>query len=389
MPEIRRDKKGRKLKDGESQRNDGRYQYRYTDINGERRYLYDWELESLRAKEKEINIQLSQGVSFFSGKAPLSELLERLFALKCRWKESTRRTMVQNLGIIKKSSLYNKPINRIKMIECKDYVVSLHNEGYSFGTVETVFIILKEAFTLACESDLIVKNPCGFKLKSLVEDDTPKVEALTAEQEKSLFEFLHTNTYGRRMLDLFTVLIGTGLRISEFAALTIKDIDFENNVVTVDKQLYRQIGGMKITSLKSESSNRKIPMADEVRAAFVSMIERRKAVKLDVMIDGYVGFLSVTRNGRPRGHSEYADAVRVLMERYNEQPGVVPIERCTPHTLRHTFCTKCVAAGMDIKTVQYLMGHSDASTTLNIYTDVVEDKVAPNMESLKIIRYGT
>lgn len=164
--------------------------------------------------------------------------------------------------------------------------------------------------------------------------------------------------------------------------------DFENNVVIVDKQLLRLKGGMKITSLKSEAGYRKIPMVDEVRESFRNLIERRKTVKTNVMIDGHVGFLSVTRNGRPRGHSEYADAMRLLMERYNEQT-TVPIERCTPHTLRHTFCTKCVAAGMDIKTVQYLMGHFDASTMLNIYADVVEDKVSPNMESLRIVRYGT
>ena len=58
MSEIRRDKKGRKLKDGESQRKDGRYQFRYTDISGERRYLYDWDLDKLRAKEKDISFQL-------------------------------------------------------------------------------------------------------------------------------------------------------------------------------------------------------------------------------------------------------------------------------------------------------------------------------------------
>ena len=86
------------------------------------------------------------------------------------------------------------------------------------------------------------------------------------------------------------------------------------------------------------------------------------------MITGHVGFLSVTRNGRPRTHSEYADAVRLLMERYNEASDT-KIDRCTPHVLRHTFCTGCIAAGMDIKTVQYLMGLSDASTTLNVYAD--------------------
>lgn len=109
-------------------------------------------------------------------------------------------------------------------------------------------------------------------------------------------------------------------------------------------------------------------MTPEVRLSAKNLIVKRSAIQKDVMITGYVGFLSVTRNGRPRTHSEYADTVRLQMERYNEASDT-KIGRCTPHVLRHTFCTRCIAAGMDIKTVQYLMGHSDTSTTLNVYAD--------------------
>ena len=103
------------------------------------------------------------------------------------------------------------------------------------------------------------------------------------------------------------------------------------------------------------------------------------------MIDGYVGFLCITRNGRPRTGPEYADSLRLLVNRYNET-ATHRIDRCTPHVFRHTFCTRCIAAGMDIKTVQYLMGHSDASTTLNVYTDAMQDNVAAN---IKMLEYGT
>ena len=122
MSEIRRDKKGRKLKDGESQRKDGRYQFRYTDISGERRYLYDWDLDKLRAKEKDISFQLSQGVTYFGGSVPFSDMVQKLFTLKPKWKESTRATMMRYLGIVKKSPLYNMQTNKIKMIDCKTYV---------------------------------------------------------------------------------------------------------------------------------------------------------------------------------------------------------------------------------------------------------------------------
>lgn len=382
MSEKRKDSKGRILRTGESERKDGTYQYRYKDINGERRCIYDRNLQELRKKAKEIEKQLEEGVSYFEGNTKLSEVIDRLFSLKRKWRDSTRATMIRYLKIVKESRLYNMPINRIKIADCKAYFISLHDEGYAFGTISSIHTIFKMAFQMACEDNAIVRNPCSFSLKSVIDDDTPKVNALTREQEESLFKFLRTDTYGQRHLDMFTILIGTGMRISEFAALTIKDIDFTRNVIHVNKQIVRLVGKLTVTEPKTENAVRDIPMTKEVQQSARRMILKRHAIRKDVMIDGHVGFLSVTRNGRPRTHAEYADAVRKLITRYNEASDL-KIERCTPHVLRHTFCTKCVAAGMDVKSVQYLMGHSDASTTLNVYTDNVFENVVSNMEMLE------
>ena len=106
MPDGRKDKKGRKLKEGESQRKDGRYQYRYTDVDGKRKCLYDTSLESLREREKEVSVKLSQGLSYFNGTAPLSEFTEKLFSLKRKWKETTRVTMTRNLNILKIGAIH-------------------------------------------------------------------------------------------------------------------------------------------------------------------------------------------------------------------------------------------------------------------------------------------
>ena len=74
--------------------------------------------------------------------------------------------------------------------------------------------------------------------------------------------------------------------------------------------------------------------------------------------------------------------VRKLMAHYNEV-SAVRIERCTSHVLRHTFCTKCISTGMDVKSAQYLVGHSDASITLNLYTDKVMNKICESVELLE------
>ena len=291
--------------------------------------------------------------------------------------------MTRYVQIVKTSRIYNLPINRIKPADVKSFYVGLHDSGYSFGTISSIHGILKMSFDMALEDDAILKSPCNFKRKSIVDYDTAKVQALTKEEEQSLFDFLKADTFGRRHIDMMTILIGTGLRISEFAALTINDIDFMRNVIHVNKQIVRLVGKLVVTEPKTESGIRDIPMTPEVRLSAKNLIVKRSAIQKDVMITGHVGFLSVTRNGRPRTHSEYADAVRLLMERYNEASDI-KIDRCTPHVLRHTFCTRCIAAGMDIKTVQYLMGHSDASTTLNVYADNDFCNVVSGMKHLEM-----
>lgn len=383
MSDNRKDSKGRKLKAGEGQRKDGRYYYRYDDISGERRTIYDRDLHELRKKEKEINLQLAQGISYFDGNVPLSEIIDKYFSLKQKWRETTRDTMDGYRNIIKSSKLYKMSINKIKMIDCKTYLVELR-ESYSYSIVSRVYMLLKESFNLACESDILLKNPCNFKLKSIIDDDSKKKPALTIEQEKSLLQFLKTDPVGSRYLEIFIILLGTGLRISEFAALTSKDIDFAKNMIHVNKQVIWVNKTLKIAEPKTKAAYRDIPMTDDVRTAICSLLEKRKSNKLDVMVDGHVGFLYVGRNGKPKKHTEFSDMFRRILERYNKMCDV-PIELCTPHTLRHTFATKLVAAGVDIKTATRLMGHTNASILLDIYADVVESKLA---ESMKLIKIG-
>lgn len=380
LSEKRRDNKGRILKDGESQRKDGRYLYRYQDIDGKRRCIYNLDLHALRKEEDEINRYLGLGVSYQDGCAPLRELLDRLFWLKRNWTDSTRKTMEQYRVTISKSHLHETPINRIKVSDIKAYLIGLHDDNYAHGTIAAIFSILKMAFRLAVDDNAIMRDPCNFPLSDILRNETTPVRALSVEQDQALLAFLREDTVGSRYYDMVVVLLGTGLRISEFAALTIKDIDFKRNLTHVNKQLVRLKGKVTISRTKSRRSNRDIPMTSAVKESLERMIAERKQNPKNQTIDGIGNFLTVSTNGKSRTHTQYADLMRTFMARYQSQ-ATVPIERCTPHVLRHTYCTRCIAAGMDVKSVQYLMGHANA-TTLNIYADTVFDRVVENMTLL-------
>lgn len=85
------------------------------------------------------------------------------------------------------------------------------------------------------------------------------------------------------------------------------------------------------------------------------------------MIDGYAGFILLDIKGNPKVATHIQKVMQRLREKYNETHAV-PIPRITPHVLRHTFCTNMANAGMDIKSLQYIMGHSEVGVTLNVYT---------------------
>ena len=108
-------------------------------------------------------------------------------------------------------------------------------------------------------------------------------------------------------------------------------------------------------------------MSDAVYRALKDTIEHRKTPRVEQMIDGCAGFLFLDKDGKPKVALHLEHAVKRMVDRYN-QTHDIPLPPITPHVLRHTFCTELAQAGIDVKSLQYLMGHSDVNTTLNIYT---------------------
>lgn len=106
------------------------------------------------------------------------------------------------------------------------------------------------------------------------------------------------------------------------------------------------------------------------------------------MVDGYSGFLFLDDDGMPLVAMHWEHRFRHMVQRYNEIYKV-QMSKITPHVCRHTYCSNQVKAGMNPKTLQYLMGHSDIGVTLNVYTHVgLEDasKELDKMQGLETAR---
>ena len=396
MSEVRRDNKGRKLFNGESQRKDGKYEYKYHDAWGKRKTVYSWKLTptdrvpagkrddiSLREKIKQIQKDLNSNITPDGGNFTVLELVEKYISQKTGVRHNTRANYNFVVNVIKKEAFGQKRIDKIKVSDAKEWLIKMQQiDGRGYSSIHTIRGVVRPAFQMAVDDDLLVKNPFGFQLNTVVVNDSVTREAITRKQERDFLEFVKNDKRFCKYYDGIYILFKTGLRISEFVGLTKKNLDFENSRIIVDHQLQRT-RDMKyiIEDTKTESGERMVPMTPEVKEAFQRILANRKNPKVEPMVDGYSGFLFLDKNGRPMVALHWEKYFQHIREKYNKIYRV-QMPKITPHVCRHTFCSNMAKSGMNPKTLQYIMGHSDISVTLNVYTHLNYDDAEEEMQKV-------
>lgn len=137
-----------------------------------------------------------------------------------------------------------------------------------------------------------------------------------------------------------------------------------------------------IDSTKTSAGTRKLPITQDVANMFRAIIEDREAPKYEKIIDGYSGFLFVDKNGNPLVAMHWQHRLNHMVKRYNDIYRV-QMPNITPHVCRHTYCSNMAKSGMNPKTLQYLMGHSDIAVTLNVYTHIGLDDATEELRKLE------
>lgn len=379
MATKRKDNKGRVLKTGESQRKDGIYQYRYTDRLGKRHTIYHADLNKLREQETAITLETIAGYSYTEGDATVIDLATQHKDLKQNAvKPNTLAVYNKVIKRLKEDPFGHQPIRQIKMSDAKRWLLLLHRQGLGRSAITQIRNFLKPAFEMAVQDDILHKNPFNFKIDFIDGFPSPR-QALSPDVINRFLAFVRDDPYASKYYDAYIVLLGTGLRIGELCGLTLKDVDMKLRRIDVNHQIIRKESKTKgtiayITSPKSRSSRRIIPMSQEVYEAFKRIIAKRNASKVQPVVDGYSGFLFITDSGTVVLNVYISKSLWDAINRYNKTHSD-QLPRFSPHNLRHTFCTNMLDAGADIKVVQYLMGHASSSITLDVYTHCHYDKV--------------
>ena len=193
----RKDSRGRVLNDGETQRTDGRYAYQYTDAFGDRKMIYSWKLLpsdktptgkrkglSLREKEKQIRDAMDSGILPYGGNMTVLELVERYVSQKTGVRHNTKANYNFVINVIKKEAFGTRRIDKIKLSDAKAWLIKLQADGRGYSSIHSIRGVVRPAFQMAVDDDLLVKNPFEFQLATVVVNDSVTREALTRKQER-------------------------------------------------------------------------------------------------------------------------------------------------------------------------------------------------------------
>ena len=404
------------------------------------------EKPSLRELEQQIRRDIEDGIDSTGKKMTLCQLYAKQNTQRANVKKSTQKQREQLMRLLKEDKLGARSIDTIKPSDAKEWALRMKDKGFSYNTINNHKRSLKASFYIAIQDDCVRKNPfdfklseviendtkekvalteeqeqallsfikadnvyhkyyddvlillktglriselCGltvadidFKLSEVLENDTKEKVALTEEQEQALLSFIKTDNVYHKYYDDVLILLKTGLRISELCGLTIMDVDFIHEVVVIDHQLLKsKEQGYYIETPKTKSGARQVPLSRETIQAFQRVMKKRPKAE-PFVIDGRGNFLFVNHKGKPKVAIDYNMLFVRMVEKYNKHHKDNPLPHITPHTLRHTFCTRLASKNMNPKDLQYIMGHSNISITMNWYAHASIDTAKSEVQRL-------
>ena len=167
------------------------------------------------------------------------QLVEKYISQKTGVRHNTQANYNFVINIIKKEEFGTKRIDKVKLSDAKAWLIKLQKDGRGYSSIHSIRGVVRPAFQMAVDDDLLVKNPFEFQLATVVVNDSVTREAITRKQEQQFLEFVKNDKHFCKYYEGIFILFKTGMRISEFVGLTISDLDMKNRKIVIDHQLQR------------------------------------------------------------------------------------------------------------------------------------------------------
>ena len=285
-------------------------------------------------------------------KMKLKELLElwleRYMKHTIKIRTYNRYKSICELHLIKDLGEYE--LDELKPNVLQDFFLKKIDENYSTNTIKGIVSVLKEALRLAITLEFVDKEYCSnLKMPSSEEKEI----SVFTKKEQQVIESFCLNHKKRNYIGI-VICLYTGIRLGELLALTWDDIDFNSNLLTINKTSYSaKLDGKTqiiVDKPKTKKSNRVIPLPNQL-VKLLKIIKKESNSK----------YVITTRNSGMVGNRSYQRTFKFILKKVN-----VPYRNF--HSLRHTFATNAIELGMDVKTLAEILGHTNAMITLNRYS---------------------
>lgn len=391
LKQQKRDGKGRILRENEDQLKDGRYRYRYIDSSNVRRAVYSWKLVptdktpkgkrddiSLREKEKEIRQDLDDGIRIVEATMSVGALITRYLDSKPKLAYRTKTNYIHMFQKNIEPYFRGRIVKDIRKSDILRYYAYLYKERkFSATTIQLYQNLIFPAFQMAVDDDIIRKNPCKGCMKDYAQGSmTSNRIPLTRGEQEELLQWVKSDKCYNTYYSILAFLLGTGCRISEAVGMTWDDIDFQNKQISVNHQIiYGKKNGKHqfYASTPKNGTSRIVPIKDDL----LLILKRHKAETYllsrtsEFEVEGYRNFVFINSGLKTHMQNTLVRAFHGIVERHNElafeEDNPVLLPDFSPHTLRHTYCTRMAENGIDVKVLQDIMGHKNISVTMQVY----------------------
>ncbi len=259
-----------------------------------------------------------------------------------------RYKSICELHLIKDLGEYE--LDELKPNVLQDFLLKKIDDHYSTNTIKGIVSVLKQALRLAITLEFVDKEYCSnLKMPSSEEKEI----SVFTKKEQQVIESFCLNHKKRNYIGI-VICLYTGIRLGELLALTWDDIDFNSNLLTINKTSYSaKVDGKTqiiVDKPKTKKSNRVIPLPNQL-VKLLKIIKKESNSK----------YVITTRNSGIVGNRSYQRTFKFILKKVN-----VPYRNF--HSLRHTFATNAIELGMDVKTLAEILGHTNAMITLNRYS---------------------
>lgn len=385
---MAKDLKGKELPKGIIQRPDGRYMGRFT-FSGERYTLYNLDLKELKKELNNLRYEVENGLYV----KETNMTVDAWFRI---WIEDYKKNTVKYGTYIIYNDMYDahicKVLGKKKLADIRpQHIQNIYNtmskDGYSQKTIGLVAVVLGGMFKQAYRNQIIRKNPVELVTRPRKQTKKKDLRVMNREEQKIFLKYATDSLY----YNVYQVALATGLRSGELRVLEWEDIDFKNRSIHVTGTLkYHKGEGYRKDLPKTATSDRIIPMIDEVYKILKQQRKEQAEMKMKLGtlwcpaagLENLVFTSQYNRKGYgiPIGSAALNDDLKKIIERIRDDG--IKFEAITPHTLRHTFATRGLENGIQPKVMQELLGHTSFSMTMDIYSHVLPDTKADEIQKI-------